>query len=64
MSPAVKDIMEKIKEMDARERKTLIRGMIREGFFPEDVEDALVSESRKHESTVPAKDFFARLTDK
>ena len=64
MSPAVKDVIARIKAMRPGERKALIRGMIIEKVLSEDEEDMLASESRKHESATSAEEFFSRLSEK
>jgi hypothetical protein len=64
MSTAVEDMMDRIRRMGPRDRRALIRGIVREGLLSEDEEDALVSQSRKHEPAMPADEFFDELSRK
>jgi len=62
MSATVEEVMNRIRHMDPRDRKALIRGIGREGFLSEDEEVTLGSESRKHEPAMPADEFFDQLS--
>ena len=64
MKMATKDVMAMIKQMSPRDRKALVHRMIRSGLLEEEKEDALLAETRKHEPTTPAEDFFGKLAEK
>ena len=60
----IRGVIARIREMGPRDRRSLVREIAQEGLLSEDMEDVVVSESRKGEPSMPAQEFFEHMASK